>query len=78
MAEIEKTTMYTYKGKVFPSVEKAVEHAETLGYDYFKPLLIDKGFTVTEVYKIWEVLTSNRHELVEFLSFELPLPEQDE
>lgn len=77
MAAIQRATVYTYNGESFPTLEKAVDHVETLGFNLIKPKLLEAGVKLKDAASIWQFILDNREQFVELLSFELPEKEEN-
>ena len=66
---IEEVEAFLYRGKVFLDRHKAEDYAEELVFEFQKPVLLERGFTVSEVVRITEAVLDKRETLSELLDF---------
>ena len=66
---IEQIEAFKYRGMVFTSYEKAVDHAESLVSDLIKSAMLERGFTISEWVKVSEIILANRKQIIELLDY---------
>jgi hypothetical protein len=69
MSTIEPVEMFKYRGKIFESEEKAVDHAEDLVGQAIKTEMLNTGFSVTDWVKVVQILIAKRKELRELMDY---------
>jgi len=77
MLTINCVTVYEVEGQQFASVAKAVDHIECALDKRIKALLIPKGFTANECFKVSCALLDDRAALARLLSYEIETTDED-